>query len=123
MKGLARRSAIPVEVTVRTAARLPEPIEIAAYYVVSEALTNASKHANATAVMVTIEADADVLRVTVRDNGVGGADFTHGTGLIGLKDRVEALNGHILLDSDPGAGTKLSVEIPIPVTKVSTASD
>ena len=123
VKGLARRSAIPVEVTVRTAARLPEPIEIAAYYVVSEALTNASKHANATAVMVTIEADADVLRVTVRDNGVGGADFTHGTGLIGLKDRVEALNGHILLDSDPGAGTKLSVEIPIPVTKVSTASD
>ena len=85
----------------RTAGRLPEPVEIAAYYFISEALTNVTKHAHATAITVIIEADAKdhVLRIAVRDDGVGGADFTKGTGLIGLKDRVEALSGRILLDS------------------------
>ena len=115
LKTLARRSAIPVELALRTADRLPEPVEIAAYYFVSEALTNATKHAHATAVTVTVEADADdhVLRIAVRDDGVGGADFTHGTGLVGLKDRVEALSGRILLDSTPGAGTRLRAELPL----------
>ena len=124
LKLLARRSAVPVEVALRTADRLPEPVEIAAYYFISEALTNATKHAHATAITVTIEADANdhVLRIAVRDDGVGGADFTHGTGLVGLKDRVEALSGRILLDSTKGAGTRLSAELPIPATKDSVTS-
>jgi signal transduction histidine kinase len=124
LKALARRCAVPVEVALRTAGRLPEPIEIAGYYVVSEALTNATKHADATAITVTVEADVDdhVLRIAVRDDGVGGADFTHGTGLVGLKDRVEALSGRILLDSTPGAGTRLRAELPIPATKDSVTS-
>ena len=90
----------------------------------SEALTNATKHADATAITVNVEADAEdeVLRIAVRDDGVGGADFTHGTGLVGLKDRVEALSGRILLDSTPGAGTRLRAELPIPATKDSVTS-
>jgi len=121
LKALARRSAIPVEVALRTAGRLPDPVEIAGYYVVTEALTNATKHAQATAIAVTVEADAEdhLLRIAVRDDGVGGADFTHGTGLVGLKDRVEALSGQILLDSIPGAGTTLRAELPIPATEYS----
>ena len=124
LNALARRSAIPVEVDLRTAGRPPEPVEIAAYYVVSEALTNATKHAHATAVAVTVEADAEdpVLRIAVCDDGVGGADFSRGTGLLGLKDRVEALSGRILLDSPRGAGTRLRAELPIPATKDNVTS-
>ena len=124
LNALARRSAVPVEVALRTAGRLPEPVEIAAYYVVSEALTNAIKHAHTTAITVTVEADADdhVLRIAICDDGVGGADFTRGTGLVGLRDRVEALSGRILLDSPPGAGTRLRAELPIPATKDSVTS-
>ena len=112
---LARRSAVPVELDVRTTGRLPEPVEVAAYYVVSEALTNVAKHARASVVTVTVEADAadTVLRVAVRDDGAGGADFTLGTGLVGLKDRVEALGGRILLDSPEHAGTSLRAELPL----------
>ena len=124
LNALARRSAVPVEVALRTAGRLPEPVEIAAYYVVSEALTNATKHAHATAITVAVEADADdhVLRIAICDNGVGGAGFTRGTGLVGLRDRVEALSGRILLDSPRGAGTRLRAELPIPATKDSVTS-
>ncbi|HTX08374.1 MAG TPA: histidine kinase, partial [Solirubrobacteraceae bacterium] len=115
LKTLARRSAVPVELNVRTTGRLPEPVEIAAYYVASEALTNVTKHARATAVTVTVEADrADaLLRVSVCDDGAGGADFIRGSGLIGLKDRVEALGGRIFLDSPRSAGTSLRVELPL----------
>ena len=118
LKALARRSAIPVEVALRTAGRLPEPVEIAAYYVVSEALTNAIKHAHATFVQVSVETDAQdqVLHIAVSDDGVGGADFANGTGLIGLKDRIEALGGRLHLVSAPGAGTRLEAELPIAVT-------
>ena len=124
LKALARRSAVPVEVALRTAGRLPEPVEIAAYYVVSEALTNATKHAHATAITVNVEADAEehVVRIAVRDDGVGGADFSHGTGLVGLKDRVEALGGRIVLDSPPSAGTTLRAELPITATQDSASS-
>ncbi|MEU7872905.1 AAA family ATPase [Dactylosporangium sp. NPDC049140] len=117
LRMLARRSPIPVDVCMRTQARLPEPVEISAYYVVAEALTNAAKHAQATAVTVTVEASpADaVLRVTVRDDGVGGADLARGTGLVGLKDRVEALGGHLVLHSPRGAGTDLCVGLPLNV--------
>ena len=97
----------------RTGGRLPEPVEVSAYYVVAEALTNAAKHARASAVSVEVEVAGDVLRVAVRDDGVGGADFTGGTGLVGLKDRVEALGGRIFLDSPRGAGTSLRAELPL----------
>jgi len=124
LKALARGSAVPVDLAVRLAGRPPEPIEIGVYYVVSEALTNATKHAQATAVTVTVDADneGEVLRIEVRDDGVGGANFTTGTGLVGLKDRVEALSGRILLDSTPGTGTILRAELPIPATQDSATS-
>jgi signal transduction histidine kinase len=118
LKTLVRRSPIPVDLQVYTEQRLPEPVEVSAYYVVAEALTNAAKHARASAVMVTVEADAAgaVLRVAVRDHGIGGAGFDSGTGLAGLRDRVEALGGRILLDSPRGAGTTLRAELPLPAT-------
>jgi signal transduction histidine kinase len=113
LKMLARRSAVPVRLNVRAGDRLPEPIEVGAYYVVSEALANAAKHAGASAAAVEVEAVGGVLRVTVRDDGVGGADFAHGSGLVGLKDRVEALGGRISLESAPGAGTSVEAELPL----------
>ncbi|HVN61342.1 MAG TPA: sensor histidine kinase, partial [Gaiellaceae bacterium] len=121
LKSLARRSALPVDLTIRVDERLSEPIEVAAYYVVSEALANAAKHAQASAVVVGVEVDDAVLRVSVRDDGVGGADFVPGSGLVGLRDRVEALGGRISLESPPGAGTSVEVELP-PATDRGAAS-
>jgi signal transduction histidine kinase len=92
---------------------LPQSIEVAVYYIVSEALTNVAKHSQAASVSVEVEASADVLRVRVRDDGVGGADFADGSGLVGLRDRVDALGGRITLQSSPGRGTSLSVELPL----------
>ena len=80
---------------------------------VAEALTNAARHARASAITVRAEADGDVLRVTIRDDGVGGADLARGTGLTGLKDRVEAIGGRIILHSPRGAGTTLRAELPL----------
>ena len=113
IRALARRSPLRVRVNldVRADGRLPEQVEVSAYYVVAEALTNAAEHAHASAVTVQVEAVGEVLRVTVRDDGEGGADFTRGTGLIGLKDRVEAMGGRIFLDSPPGSGTSLRAEL------------
>jgi signal transduction histidine kinase len=113
LKTLTRRCPIPVDLDMRTDGRLPEPIEVAAYYVVSEALTNAARHANAPQAAVHVEAVTGALRISVRDDGRGGADFTRGTGLIGLKDRVEALGGRIFLHSPHGAGTTLRAELPL----------
>jgi signal transduction histidine kinase len=113
LRALARRSLVPVDLEVPATGRLPEQVEVSAYYVVAEALTNATKHARASAVSVELQVDGDALRVSVRDDGVGGADFTAGTGLTGLKDRVEAIGGRIFLDSPPGAGTHLRVELPL----------
>jgi signal transduction histidine kinase len=113
LRALARRSPIPVRVNVRLQERLPEQVEVSAYYVVAEALTNAAKHASASTVRVEADAADDVLRIAIRDDGIGGADFTGGTGLAGLKDRAEALGGKIFLDSPPGAGTSLRAEIPL----------
>ena len=110
---LARRSPVPVHLQNRTDGRLPGEVEVSAYYVVAEALTNAARHARASAISVEAEAAGDVLRVTIKDDGGGGADFTGGTGLAGLKDRVEALGGQILLDSPRGEGTTLRVELPL----------
>jgi thiosulfate/3-mercaptopyruvate sulfurtransferase len=113
LKALTRRSPIPVDLHVHADERLPEPVEVSAYYVIAEALTNAAKHARSTAVSVDVEDAGDVLRIAVRDDGVGGADLTGGTGLAGLKDRVEALGGRIFLDSPIGAGTSLRAEFPL----------
>jgi signal transduction histidine kinase len=113
LKTLARRSAVPVVLDVRTERRLPEAIEVGAYYVVSEALTNAAKHAHALSVAVDVEAVNGVLRVSVQDDGVGGADFARGSGLVGLKDRVEALGGRIAVESAPDTGTAVHVELPL----------
>jgi signal transduction histidine kinase len=113
LKMLARRSAVPVEINVHADARLPERVEVAAYYVVSEALTNAAKHAHASVVHVSAETAGQVLHLHVRDDGTGGADPVRGSGLIGLKDRVEALGGTIIVDSPAGAGTSLHAELPI----------
>ncbi|MFI5614386.1 DUF4118 domain-containing protein [Amycolatopsis sp. NPDC051903] len=112
LKALARRSPYPVELIVRANGRLPEPIEIGAYYVVAEALTNAAKHARASAVTVVVEARDGVLHVAVEDNGDGGADFTTGTGLTGIRDRVEALGGRVALHSPPAEGTRLEADLP-----------
>jgi signal transduction histidine kinase len=113
LKTLARRSSVPVELDVQAPAWLPERIEVAAYYVVSEALTNAAKHAHASVIQVSAEAVGTVLHLRVRDDGAGGADPVRGSGLIGLKDRVEALGGTIIIHSPAGAGTSLHAELPL----------
>jgi signal transduction histidine kinase len=113
LRKLARQSTVPVDLDVRTNGRMPEPVEVAAYYVVSEALANAAKHGHASTVTVRVEAAPDRLRMDIDDDGVGGAQFGRGSGLLGLKDRVEALGGRITLQSEPGAGTSLSVELPL----------
>jgi signal transduction histidine kinase len=110
---LARRSPIPVELDVHADGRLPEPVEVAAYYVVSEALTNTAKHAHASSVRVGLEIDNGALRVAVRDDGIGGADPERGSGLLGLKDRVEALGGTLSIESDDGTGTVIVAELPL----------
>jgi signal transduction histidine kinase len=113
LKTLARRSAVPVRLDVGVERRLPESIELAAYYVVSEALTNTAKHAHATVADVRLAAGDGVLLVSVRDDGRGGADLAAGTGLVGVKDRVEALGGNISVHSPPGAGTTLEIAFPL----------
>ena len=111
LRAVTRRSPIPVQLDLGVEERLPEQVEVSAYYIVAEALTNAAKHSRASAITVTVERDRarGSLRIEVADDGVGGADFTGGTGLVGLKDRAEALGGHIDLHSPRGAGTTLRV--------------
>jgi signal transduction histidine kinase len=114
LKTLAHRSPIPVDLEVRTVGRLPESIEVAAYYVVSETLTNAAKHSRASQVQVEVEVRDRTLWIAVRDDGVGGADATIGSGLLGLRDRAEAMGGTIGLESRQGVGTRLIAELPLP---------
>ena len=113
LKALGRRSPVPVELDVRTHARLPEPVEVAAYYVVTEALTNAAKHARATFVSVEADVIDGDLHVSVHDDGVGGANPARGSGLVGLADRVEALGGKLTLHSPPTGGTTLHIDLPL----------
>ena len=110
---LARRSAAPVDLQVTTDARCPEPIEIAAYYVASEALANAMKHAQASCVEISLGMRDGSLLLSVRDDGVGGADPARGSGLAGLSDRVEALGGSIHVHSATGAGTHITAQLPL----------
>jgi signal transduction histidine kinase len=125
LKTLARRSAVPVRLDLGIDRRLPEPIELAAYYVVTEALTNAAKHSSATVVDVHVQDGGGALHIRVQDDGCGGADLTRGTGLVGLTDRVEALGGHLALHSPPGGGTTMQMDLPLtaPAAPRSPATD
>jgi signal transduction histidine kinase len=113
LRGLASRSTVPVGLEVRVDGRLPEQVETAAYFAVAEALTNTAKHANATVVTVAVEVDDRVLRIRVSDDGRGGADPGAGSGLVGLKDRVEALGGRFAVRTAPDAGTTVHAELPL----------
>jgi len=113
LRTLARRSSIPVQLQVGMEGRLPERVEVTAYYVVAEALTNAAKHASASAVQVDVDRADGVVRLAIRDDGVGGANPARGSGLIGLKDRVEGTGGTLRVESRPGEGTSLLVELPV----------
>lgn len=113
LRNLARRSAVPITLDVDIDRRLPEPAEVAAYYVVAEALTNVDKHAQASEVTVAAHVDDTNLYLSIGDDGVGGADAGNGSGLIGLKDRVEAVSGQFKVVSRPGNGTSLAVTIPV----------
>jgi signal transduction histidine kinase len=112
LKSLARRSVVPVELNVEVPTRLPERIEVAAYYVLSEALANAAKHARASVVEVAVHTSDGSLHMSVRDDGIGGADSSRGSGLVGLSDRAQALGGTMSISSPPGAGTTLAVVLP-----------
>ena len=113
IKTLVRRSAVPVTLELTIDRRLPDSVEVGAYYVVSEALTNAAKHSRASHVAVRGQARDDVLSLSISDDGIGGADFGKGSGLIGLRDRVEALGGRLRMVSPAGRGTSLDVSIPL----------
>jgi signal transduction histidine kinase len=113
LKSLARRCALPMKLEIGPVHRLPAPVEVAAYSVVSEALANTVKHANASAIHVAVAVVNHALQLSVRDDGVGGADPSRGSGLVGLRDRVETLGGTIIVHSPPGAGTLLRVELPL----------
>jgi signal transduction histidine kinase len=111
VKALARRSPVPVDLTLRLAGRLPDHVELGSYYILSEALANVAKHANAETVVMSVEAGQGVLSLSVRDDGVGGAD-PYGSGLAGLRERAEALGGALRLTSPPGRGTSVDVRLP-----------
>ena len=111
LRALARRSPVPVNLNLRIPGRVTDRIEVGVYYIISEALANAAKHANAGMVEVFVEAGRRVLSLSVRDDGVGGAD-PDGSGLAGLRERAEALGGTLELTSPPGRGTSLHVRLP-----------
>jgi signal transduction histidine kinase len=112
LRALARQSVLPVELDLRAGRRLPEQVEVGAYYAVSEALANAAKHARASVVHVELYAHDGGVRLAIRDDGIGGADLAQGSGLVGLGDRIEALGGTLQVTSPVGHGTTLLIEIP-----------
>jgi signal transduction histidine kinase len=123
LRALARRSTIPVSIHVDVDGRLEEPIEVAAYYVVAEALTNAAKYSKASGVDIRVGHDADGLHIEVADDGIGGATSTGGgSGLIGLRDRVEAVSGRLHVTSPHGSGTTLTARIPLALNTVTHQS-
>jgi signal transduction histidine kinase len=113
LKALARRSAVPVDLDLRISSRPSPTVEAAAYYVVAEALTNATKHAQASEVRIEAANRDGRLELSIVDDGVGGADPQAGSGLVGLTDRVDALGGRIVINSPPGQGTRMRVELPV----------
>ena len=114
LDALLERAPVPVEITELPEQRLPAPVEAAAYYVVAEAVTNVGKYANASSATINITHSSGATTVTVSDDGVGGADPARGSGLRGLAARVEALKGHLDVESSPGGGTRITAEIPSP---------
>jgi signal transduction histidine kinase len=113
LEALARRAPMQVRLETPLFGRLPEPVETAAYYLVAEALTNATKHAEATEVVVRLTLREGRARIEIGDDGIGGADFRAGGGLHGLADRLAALGARLEVDSPPGGGTSLTAEIPL----------
>jgi len=109
---LARRAPVPVEVDLRLPTRPPERVEVAIYYMVAEALTNVAKHAHASEVVVEVQARKGGIVVSVCDDGVGRADLSRGSGLLGLRDRADALGATMTITSPPGGGTRITVHFP-----------
>jgi signal transduction histidine kinase len=112
LRSLACRSVVPVDLNVDVPCRLPDRVEVAAYYVVAEALTNTARHAHADEVKISVKAADGRLDLRIADDGAGGADPSNGSGLIGLVDRVEAVGGHLWVSSPVGVGTSLAASIP-----------
>ena len=112
LEQLVARGPVPVRLRVDVGRRLPERLEVAAFYLVSESLANIGKHAHATSATVDVSRSDDVVVIEVVDDGVGGADTELGTGLRGLADRVEALEGLLRIWSPSGRGTRVRAEIP-----------
>jgi PAS domain S-box-containing protein len=121
LRALTRNFPVPVKLDVNVAERPSESIEIAVYYVISESLANVVKHARASAIAVALRTSGDRIRATVEDDGVGGAEASGGSGLVGLIDRVEALGGRFTLDSPPGHGTRIAIELPLTEPQVDDA--
>jgi PAS domain S-box-containing protein len=119
---LAARAPIDVELGVELPRRLPEPVETAAYYTVSEALANVVKHAEACSAVVRVECGGDQIVVEVADDGAGGADADRGSGLRGLRDRLVTLEGELVVDSPPGEGTVVRAELPVRFASLATAA-
>jgi signal transduction histidine kinase len=113
LTALARRSPVPIDLHIHARQRLPEQIDVTIYYIVSEALTNVVKHANASVMRVDLNIEDEMLRLSIRDDGRGGADLGRGSGLIGLSDRVAALDGTMQVTSPVGEGTSLLITIPL----------
>jgi signal transduction histidine kinase len=113
LEGAAERSPVPVELRIDADIRPSPPVEATAYYVVSEALTNVARYAHAKAAVVQVTTDGDQLVVDVRDNGIGGADISKGSGLQGLRDRVEAIDGRLEVRSSIGTGTCVTARLPM----------
>jgi signal transduction histidine kinase len=113
LKTLARRAPIPVALDLHVEEKLPDGVEVAAYYAVSELVTNTAKHANASNVNVDVRCADGILCIVARDNGVGGADPARGSGLTGLRDRIETLGGTIAVRSPKGEGTAVEVALPL----------
>jgi len=120
LEALARRSGVPVELDLNLGPRLGEHVEAAGYYVASEAITNVAKHAQASFINMRVDGCDGALTLSIRDDGIGGADPSRGSGIIGLKDRVEALGGTISVLSPPGHGTALHVQLPAHAMAVPT---
>jgi signal transduction histidine kinase len=113
LRALRRRSAVPVELDLHGERRLPKHVEVATYYVVSEGLANAAKHAHASVVNVELDIQDTIMHLAIRDDGIGGADPGRGSGLLGLSDRIEALGGTLEVTSPAGKGTTLLIELPL----------
>jgi signal transduction histidine kinase len=111
VRALAQRSPLPVEVSIGLSDRLPASLEANAYYIVSEALTNVAKHADASVARVDVKAQGAELAIRIRDDGIGGADPTGGSGLSGIQDRVQAIGGTVRMSSPAGCGTTLTIQL------------